>query len=71
VFLGAANEIVKCHKLAHFSIIKRAGALAASRRPPMKNNNISLLSKNGLHLAAGGDNGPLDGLLPLSTFMQR
>jgi len=23
VFLGAANEIVKCHKLAHFSIIKR------------------------------------------------
>jgi len=25
VFLGAANEIVKCHKLAHFSIIKRPG----------------------------------------------
>lgn len=23
VFLGAANEIVKCHKVAHFSIIKR------------------------------------------------
>jgi hypothetical protein len=41
VFLGAANEIVKCHKPAHFSIIKRH----FPRR--LENNNISLLNKRG------------------------